>query len=178
MRIISGKLRGKKINPPKNIKARPTTDFAKESLFNILNNIIDFEDKSVLDLFSGTGNISYEFISRGVQDVTAVDSDFTSYKFMSTFVKDAGIDNMKVVKASAFQVLKTLTKSYDIVFADPPYAHKRMLELPELILENNVVTENGLLIIEHDRNTNFSDNKYFDSTRDYGKVHFSFFTLK
>lgn len=174
MRIISGKFKGKKIVAPKSIKARPTTDFAKESLFNILENKVDFGGMDILDLFAGTGNISYEFISRGANSVTSVDMALSSYKFINSFAHDNEM-NIKCVKADVFKFLKRKGISYPLIFADPPYALKNIDQLPDLVFENNWLEDNGLLIIEHGQETNFSEHPRLIDHRVYSRVNFSFF---
>ncbi len=176
MRIISGKFKGKSIKPPKTIKARPTTDFAKESLFNILNNMLDFEGLTVLDCFSGTGNISLEFVSRGAKSVTAVDITLLSYRFISTTIKQWKIDNVKVYRSDIFQFIKKHNLPYDLIFADPPYNLKRINEIPEIIIKSGLLKPSGILIVEHGNETNFTENKYFSELRTYGRVNFSFFS--
>ena len=152
MRIISGRYKGRAINPPKNLRARPTTDFAKENLFNVLTNLVDFEQCDVLDLFSGTGSISYEFASRGARSVTAVE-----------------------INADAFLYLKSCPKQFDIVFSDAPYDLEGSGEIVRLVLDNGLLREGGLLIFEHSRNMDFSDRDAFWQLRSYGSVQFSFF---
>lgn len=174
MRIISGKFKGKKIIAPKSIKARPTTDFAKESLFNILENKVDFGGMDILDLFAGTGNISYEFISRGANSVTSVDMALSSYKFINSFAHDNEM-NIKCVKADVIKFLKRKGISYPLIFADPPYALKNIDQLPDLVFENNWLEDNGLLIIEHGQETDFSEHPRLIDHRVYSRVNFSFF---
>jgi 16S rRNA (guanine(966)-N(2))-methyltransferase RsmD len=174
MRIVSGEYRGRVIHTPKNLPVRPTTDLAKESLFNILNNRIDFEDVQVLDLFSGTGNISYEFISRGSSSVTSVEQNYQCYRFIKETAKKFQMDGLKAVQANAFSFLKH-SLSYDIIFADPPYDFGRYEELTELIITNKLLKENGILIVEHPRDIHLSKFPSYFETRRYGRVHFSFF---
>lgn len=174
MRIISGTFKGKKIIAPKNIKARPTTDFAKESLFNILENKIDIAGMDVLDLFAGTGNISYELISRGANSVTSVDMALSSYKFINSFAHENEM-NIKCVKADVFKYLKRMGNSYPLIFADPPYALRNLEQLPDLIFENGWLEENGLLIIEHGQESDFSQHPRLIDHRVYSRVNFSFF---
>jgi len=174
MRIVSGKYRGRKIHTPKNLPVRPTTDLAKESLFNILNNRIDFEEIKVLDLFSGTGNISYEFISRGCEDVTSVEQNFRCVKFIKDTKSQLQMEGLKPVQANVFSFLKHCSK-YDLIFADPPYDFGRYAELTESILQQEILKEGGFLIIEHPRDIELSGFPGYRETRRYGKVHFSFF---
>ncbi|MFP5470814.1 MAG: 16S rRNA (guanine(966)-N(2))-methyltransferase RsmD [Bacteroidia bacterium] len=175
MRIVSGKYKGKQFFPPKGIKARPTTDFSKEGLFNVLNNKISFSEVSVLDLFAGTGNISFEFISRGCIDITCVDQSFESYRF----IKSMGVElktNINVIKSDVFKFIsKKPLKMFDMIFADPPYAIENIEQIPKLIFENNWLNPDGILIVEHDNKTDLSKLNNFTECRNYGKVHFSFF---
>jgi 16S rRNA (guanine(966)-N(2))-methyltransferase RsmD len=177
MRIVSGTYKGRKIHTPKNLPVRPTTDLAKESLFNILNNRIYFDEIRVLDLFSGTGNISYEFISRGCTDVTSVEQNFRCTKFIKDTKSGLKMEGLKIVQANVFSFLKH-AGSYDLIFADPPYDFGRYEELTESILNNKLLNEGGILIIEHPRDINLSGFKGYAETRRYGKVHFSFFEVK
>ncbi len=174
MRIISGKFKGKKVVAPKSIRARPTTDFAKESLFNILEHKFDFHGDDVLDLFAGTGNISYELISRGADRVTAVDMALSSYKFINSFARENEM-NIKCVKADVFKFLKRGGNSYPLIFADPPYALKNLELIPDLIFENSWLEPHGLLIIEHGQETDFSNHPRRVDHRTYSRVNFSFF---
>lgn len=174
MRIISGKFKGKRIIAPKSIKARPTTDFAKESLFNILEHKFDFQDAEVLDLFSGTGNIGYELISRGAKSVTSVDMALSSYKFINSFAHENSM-NIKCFKADVFKFLKRKGSAFPLVFADPPYALKNIHELPDLIFNNGWLQEGGLLIVEHGQETDFSEHPRLTDHRVYSRVNFSFF---
>lgn len=244
MRIISGKFRGRVINPPKNLRARPTTDFAKENLFNVLANLIDIEDADVLDLFSGTGSVSLEFISRGAASVTSVEINRVHYNFIKSTAATFGIDNLYAVNANVFLYLKSCSKSFDIVFADAPYDLKGADSVIDMVLgcdclnkakkgncnssaiidssavavtsvvpapsvaccdantvaitdmlpelppnDSSAVTENasskskegllrpeGLLIFEHSKEYDFSTHPYFMQMREYGSVHFSFFS--
>ena len=175
MRIVSGKYRGRAINPPKNLRARPTTDFAKENLFNVLGNLVDFEECDVLDLFAGTGSISYEFASRGVHSVTSVEINPVHYNFIKKTAADLGIDNLFAVKANVFLYLKSCAKQFDLIFADPPYALKELPEIPRLILEGDLLNEGGIFVFEHGKNYDFSDHPRFLEHRSYGSVNFSIF---
>ena len=174
MRIISGKLKGRHISPPKNFSARPTTDFAKESLFNVLNNIIDFEQAYILDLFSGTGSISYEFISRGAGFVVAVEVNNKHASFIRDTARDLKL-NINIVQMNAFLYIKKTKQQFDVIFCDPPYQLEGINTIPELVFENNLLKQDGWLIIEHSSKINFNDHEHFFETRNYGSVHFSFF---
>lgn len=175
MRIIGGKYGRRIIKTPNNLPLRPTTDLAKESLFNILSNKIDFNDKMVLDLFSGTGAISYEFISRYSREVTSVEMDAKCHKFIKDTSEKFGMENHKIIRSEVFKFLKSNKKQYDIIFADPPYAMPNFSELADLIFDRNILVKDGLLIIEHPIEINFSKKKYFLEQRKYSKVNFSIF---
>ena len=176
MRIISGKYRGKQINPPKNLKARPTTDFAKEGIFNILANQFDFETLDILDLFAGTGSITYEFASRGVHSVVAVEMATPHSKFIERTCEDLQMDQVSVIKADVFRYLKKPYQSFDIVFADPPYDHPLLQELPEQVLSTEILMDEGWFFLEHPANYIFSAHPRFFQHRKYGGVNFSIFT--
>lgn len=175
MRIISGRFKGRRLTPPANIKARPTTDMAREALFNVLQNELEIHGADVLDLFSGTGAISLEFISRGANSATAIDVEHLSKRFLDEIKKEWKIDNLKTVKADIFKLLKKADRSFDIVFADPPYADPRFPELPDMIFDSGWVKQDGLLILEHGPEHNFQFNPRFQSHRQYSSVNFSFF---
>lgn len=175
MRIISGKYKGRHFDIPKNFKARPTTDFAKENLFNILLNYIDFEELSALDLFSGTGSISLELLSRGCANVTSVEMDsqhFSHLKKTASLLKE---EDWHIVRDDVFKFIKRCTASYDIIFADPPYTLKGLKEIPALIMESNMLKEGGIFIFEHGKDNSFSNHPNFFRHIAYGSVNFSFF---
>lgn len=175
MRIIGGKYKGKKIGPISGLKARPTTDFAKESLFNILNNRIDFETISVLDLFSGTGSIGFEFASRGAEVVHLVEKDQKHILGIRRTIDKIGFTNIKPIHIDVKTYLKTCKFNYDIVFADPPYDIQWLKSLPDLVIASNVLKEDGFFILEHPRYMNFRNHEAFFENRNYGSVNFSFF---
>lgn len=174
MRIIRGKYKGKRITAPKNIKARPTTDFAKEALFNVLENDYDFDGLEVLDLFAGIGSISLEFASRGAKKVDAVDIALQSIKFINKISEDLALP-IRGFKYNAFTYLNKPQAKYDIIFADPPYGMEDLIKIPELVFEKEMLKEFGVLIVEHDKKTDLSSHPNFLRTRNYGKVNFSFF---
>jgi 16S rRNA (guanine966-N2)-methyltransferase len=176
MRVISGIYKSRRFSPPKNFPSRPTTDSAKEGLFNILTNRLDFEDTEVLDLFAGTGNISLEFLSRGAKSVLSIDSHFVSFKFMKKSMHEVGAENWKVIKNDVFKYVPKLDREFDIVFADPPFGLEKIYDIPLLVLESTLLKDDGLLIIEHGRETDFSKKPYFENMRNYGGVNFSFFS--
>lgn len=175
MRIIGGTLKGKTIMPPMGYAARPTTDFAKEALFNILNNQIDFEEVVLLDLFSGTGSISAEFASRGAKDIVSVEMNPANARFISQTVRALGIKNMHVVKHNVFDFLEICTKKFNLIFADPPYALEGFDTIPYKVLDADILEDGGLFILEHSAANNFESHPLFVKERKYGNVHFSFF---
>lgn len=175
MRIIGGKYQRHQIHPPGGFKARPTTDIAKEALFNILENQFIIEEIEVLDLFSGSGNISYEFASRNCQLIWAVENNPLHISFIRKTCEALKMNQVKIFKADVFTFLKHPRHSFDLIFADPPFSHERIDELPGLVFSNQWLKNNGILIIEHDKNTVFSQNGHFFEERRYGHVHFSFF---
>lgn len=175
MRIISGKYRGKNITPPANYQARPTTDFAKEGLFNILMGMIDFEQVSFLDLFSGTGSISFEMASRGCSDIVAVEMNPANANFIKKTVTALGIDGMQVVHHNVFDFLGICTKAFDVVFADPPYALEGLDTLPAKVLGAGFLADDGMFILEHGADYDFVGEPGFLKEKKYGNVHFSFF---
>lgn len=179
MRIISGTHKGKRLIAPKNLPVRPTTDFAKESLFNILNNQYYFEDLRVLDLFAGTGNISFEFASRGAASVIAVDKHFACVKYIDKIAKELEFP-IQTIKSDVFPFLKKHSGKYDIVFADPPYSFtiEQFGQISSSTFNNALLNPAGTLIIEHPKQTNLSELENFDAMRRYGGSCFSFFIKK
>ncbi|WP_242087314.1 RsmD family RNA methyltransferase [Aestuariivivens sediminis] len=177
MRIISGQYKSRKIKAPKALPVRPTTDMAKESLFNIINNYYYFDDISVLDLFAGTGNISYEFASRGTQAITCVDQDFGCIKFITQTAKEFDMP-IETIKSDVFKFLETISIQYDIIFSDPPYGfdEQQFNKIPQLVFHNNLLTNHGLLVIEHSKHTDLSKALNFKYSKSYGGSVFSFFT--
>ena len=178
MRIISGKYRGKSINPPAGYKARPTTDFAKEGLFNVLAGDTDFEEIAFLDLFSGTGSISYEMASRGCSDIVAVEMNPANAGFIKKTAAALGISGMQVVHHNVFDFIGICTKSFDLVFADPPYALEGLDTLPKKVMEAGFLKDGGMFILEHPADYSFSGENGFVKEKKYGNVHFSFFRKK
>lgn len=173
MRIIGGIHKGKTINVKKGLDVRPTTDFAKEALFNILANKIDFENLEVLDLFSGTGNIAFEFASRGA-NVSCVDKNYECTGFISFTARNLNL-NISVLKSDVFKFLKANSQKYDLIFADPPYDLENIPEIHQLIFQNNLLKEGAWLIIEHGPATKLNELPHFIEHRKYGNVNFSFF---
>ncbi len=176
MRIISGEFKGRKLQPPKNLPVRPTTDMAKEALFNILNNQYYFDELKVLDLFSGTGSISYEFASRGCEDITAIDAHYNCVKFIEKTSEAFEMD-INVIKGDCFKFLENSIKTYDIIFADPPYnfSTEQFSSIPNLVFSKGLLNEDGLLIVEHSKHTNLEDIDNFSYSKSYGGNMFSFF---
>lgn len=175
MRIISGKFKGKIINAPKSLPVRPTTDFAKTGLFNILRSRYDFSEINFLDLFCGTGNISFEMISHGVRSVTAIDINAGCVQFVNKTFADLNFKDGKAIKADVFKYLSILNEKFDIIFADPPYDLKESVKLPGLIFQNNLLKEEGIFILEHQSKVDHSSFDNFMEKRVYGNVAFSFF---
>lgn len=175
MRIISGKYKGRTINPPHNLRARPTTDFAKENLFNVLNNLVDFEECDVLDLFAGTGSISYEFASRGARSIISVEINPVHYNFIRQTANQLGLEHFYPVKANVFRYLHTCPKQFDLIFADAPYDLPESETIVSTIFERNLLRPEGLFIFEHSKRLNFSEMPKFWQLRSYGSVQFSFF---
>jgi len=177
MRIIGGTFKSRIFRPGKNFKARPTTDFARENLFNILYNRYDFENKKVLDLFGGTGSISFEFVSRGCPDITCVELDRFHYNFICSVIDTLDVSkSVKAVNADVFRYINRKPGQFNIIFADPPYELKRLSEIPDLIFSANLLYDDGLLILEHGKTNDFSSHPFFSELRTYGSVYFSFFT--
>lgn len=177
MRIVGGARKRRQIIPPRNFRARPTTDFAKENLFNVLQNLYDLDETDVLDLFSGTGSISYEFASRGARRVVSVEMNPLHQRFIAATAKELGFDQIQSIKTNVFVYLKSLAgaESFDIVFADPPYDMDGVETLPELVFGGGFVREDGIFILEHSAEKDFSEYPNFYERRSYGSVQFSFF---
>ncbi len=177
MRIISGFLKGRRINPPARIKARPTTDIAKEALFNILEHSLDLDGLVAYDLFSGTGNITFELISRGVEMVYSVDISPDSGELIRKLAAEFGVaDKVKFVRADVWRLAKNLEVQADLIFADPPFTLKEYAKLHELVFTNQLLKPGGLLVIEHPEKADFKGFSGFEYTKTYGKVNFSFFS--
>jgi len=176
MRIISGEFKGRRINAPKKLPVRPTTDMAKEALFNILNNSFYFEDISVLDLFAGIGSISYEFASRGCKQIIAVDQDFGCIKFINKTADEFDMD-IQTIKSDVYKFLEKTKLKATVIFADPPYSFsdEQYSRIPKLIFQNNLLEENGFLIVEHSKHTKLSHLENFNYSKIYGSNVFSFF---
>lgn len=176
MRIISGQFKGRRITPPKKLPVRPTTDMAKEALFNILNNQYYFDEISVLDLFAGTGSISYEFASRGTGSITAVDEDFGCIKFINKTAEEFEM-SIQTIKSDVFRFLESAKIQATVIFADPPYAFtlEQFSKIPELIFQNKILEDDGILIVEHSKQTDLSKLEHYQYSKIYGGNVFSFF---
>ena len=175
MRIIGGRLKGKSINPPTGYKARPTTDFAREGLFNILNNEYEFEDLKVLDLFGGTGAVAFEFASRGAAIVYSVEMARENASFIKTEAKRLGLDNVVMVRDNVFDFIPICREKFDLIFADPPYALEGLETLPDKIFERDLLHPGCYFILEHSDEYSFTSHPRFKKEKRYGRVHFSFF---
>lgn len=175
MRIITGKYKGRRFDIPRTFKARPTTDFAKENIFNVLQGYIDLEDTSALDLFAGTGSISLELVSRGCKQVVSVEADRDHASFIRQCFTKLGDDNDILIRGDVFRFLKSCHQQFDFIFADPPYALKELPTIPDLILQRDLLKEDGILVFEHGKQYDFSENPNFVEHRSYGSVNFSIF---
>ncbi|HET6559887.1 MAG TPA: RsmD family RNA methyltransferase [Prolixibacteraceae bacterium] len=175
MRIVGGKYKGRIFTPGKSFKARPTTDMAKESLFNILQNSIDFEDIRALDLFAGTGSISYELASHGCTDITTVEINADHIQFIREVLEKLGEKNVRLVKTNVFVFATRIREQFDLIFADPPYDHPKFGEVADLIFKNNLLKPGGTFILEHSGQFDYSFHPAFRELRRYGSVHFSIF---
>ncbi|HYW96789.1 MAG TPA: 16S rRNA (guanine(966)-N(2))-methyltransferase RsmD [Bacteroidales bacterium] len=176
MRIISGKYKGRHIRPPANFRARPTTDFARESLFNIIGNTFDFEDLHIMDLFAGTGSIGLEFASRGAGKVEMVEKNYIHSEFIRRTLKSLDTGNARVIKSDVFRYLNKASGVYDIIFADPPYDLPEFEKVPLRILDHkNLLKQDGWFILEHSKQYTFESLPGFFDHRNYGSVNFSFF---
>ena len=176
MRIITGIYKGRHFDIPRTFKARPTTDFAKENIFNVLNGYIDLEDAIALDLFSGTGSISLELVSRGCQSVISVEADRDHHAFIKQCLKKLGTDRCIALRGDVFRFIKSCHQQFDFIFADPPYALPELPTLPKLILERGLLKPNGIFVFEHGKNNRFEDVPGFIEHRAYGSVNFSIFS--
>ena len=182
MRIITGKYKGRHFDIPRSFKARPTTDFAKENIFNVLVQYVDFDDASALDLFSGTGSISLELLSRGCSQVVSVELDRDHHRFIQDCVKKLTANSQKPtaniipIRGDVFRFLKSCKQQYDLIFADPPYALKELATLPDIIFEKQLLKEDGIFVLEHGKDHDFSEHPHFQEHRQYGSVNFSIFT--
>lgn len=175
MRIVSGKYKGRRLNLPANYKARPTTDFAKENLFNILHNYIDWEGLEVLDLFGGTGSISFELVSRGCSKVYCVEKYPANYAFIEKTKKQLEANELHVFKMDVFRFIENSRDRFDFIFADPPYDLPFLEEVPQRVLDKKLLKDGGVFVMEHSKENDFSALPYFVEKRVYGSVNFSIF---
>ena len=176
MRVITGKYKGRHFDVPRTFKARPTTDFAKENLFNVLNGYLDFDaDPVALDLFAGTGSITLELLSRGCRRVVAVEKDPLHYSFIRAFVDKLHDTAAEPLRADVFRFLERCREQFDFIFADPPYQLRELEQLPDLVLSRDLLLPDGLFVLEHGKTQNFSSHPRFVEHRAYGSVNFSFF---
>ena len=175
MRIITGTYKGRHFDIPRTFKARPTTDFAKENIFNVLQGYIDFEGATALDLFAGTGSISLELVSRGCKQVVSVEADREHANFIRQCFAKLNDDKDLLIRGDVFRFLKSCHQQFDFIFADPPYALKQLPEIPDLILNGNLLAEDGLFVFEHGKDQDFSAHQRFVEHRSYGSVNFSIF---
>lgn len=176
MRIISGSHKSRQIRAPKNLPVRPTTDMAKEALFNILVNNFDLEEVIVLDLFAGTGNITYEFASRGAKGVTSIDTELRCIDFIRTTAKELDFEAVLAFRSDAFKFLQNSQNTYDIIFCDPPYDLEGIEALPQIVSEKKLLKPEGWLVVEHSKRVDLSNLPGFNQQRKYGSVNFSIFT--
>ena len=175
MMVISGIYRHRRFDVPRTFKARPTTDFAKESLFNVLANRIDLEDASALDLFSGTGSISIELVSRGCSHVVSVENDPDHYRFICKVMETVKTDRCLPVKGDVFKYIAGCNTKFDFIFADPPYQLENLADIPDLVFDAGILADDGIFVLEHGKTNNFSNHPHFTDMKVYGSVHFSFF---
>ncbi len=178
MRIITGKYKGRHFDIPRTFKARPTTDFAKENLFNVLRAYVDFEETRALDLFGGTGSITAELLSRGCQEVVCIESDRQHAAFIHNVLQLLKAENARLYATDALRFIERSSDGFDLVFADPPYRLKELPTLPERVLGSNVLRNDGIFVLEHGGNYDFKENPSFIEHRAYGSVNFSFFRKK
>ena len=176
MRIITGKYKGRHFDIPRSFKARPTTDFAKENIFNVLAGYIDFEGATALDLFSGTGSITLELLSRGCSRVVSIEQDRDHHRFICDCLKKLNDKQALPLRADVFRFLKSCHEQYDFIFADPPYALKELPQIPDLVIEKGLLKPDGIFVFEHGKDYDFSQHPYFREHRAYGSVNFSIFT--
>lgn len=175
MRIITGIYKGRHFDIPRSFKARPTTDFAKENIFNVINGYTDLDGATALDLFAGTGSISLELLSRGCSSVVSVEADRDHARFISQCVQKIGAAGYMLIRGDVFRFLKSCHQQFDFIFADPPYALEQLPTIPDLILEHNLLKPDGLLVFEHGKQNDFSEHPHFCDHRSYGSVNFSIF---
>ena len=175
MRIITGLYKGRHFDVPRSFKARPTTDFAKENIFNVVNGYMDLDGTVALDLFAGTGSISLELLSRGCSHGVSVEADRDHAAFIRQCMTKIGTDDCLLIRGDVFRFMKSCKQQFDFIFADPPYALKQLPEIPSLIFQYGLLKEGGLLVFEHGKDNDFSAHEHFVEHRSYGSVNFSLF---
>lgn len=175
MRIITGQFKGRHFDIPRTFKARPTTDFAKENIFNVLNGYIDFDGITALDLFAGTGSISLELVSRGCKEVVSVEKDRDHARFIADCMKKINAENDILIRGDVFRFLKSCHQKFDLIFTDPPYALPELDTLPDLVFEHDLLAADGVFVFEHGKHNDFSAHPRFKEHRSYGSVNFSIF---
>lgn len=175
MRIITGIYKGRHFDIPRSFKARPTTDFAKENIFNVLTQYVDFDGAEALDLFSGTGSISLELVSRGCQTVVSVEMDRDHHRFIQECLKKLNTEACIPIRGDVFRFVKSCRQQFDFIFADPPYALKELPQIPDLILQKGILKEDGIFVFEHGKDHDFSEHPNFIEHRQYGSVNFTLF---
>ena len=175
MRVITGKYKGRHFDIPRSFKARPTTDFAKENIFNVLTQYVDLEEATALDLFSGTGSISLELVSRGCSRVVSVELDRDHHRFIQDCMKKLNDQTCIPIRGDVFRFLKSCKQQFDFIFADPPYALKELATLPDLVFERQLLKEEALFVLEHGKDYDFSNHPHFVEHRQYGSVNFTLF---
>ena len=177
MRIITGKYKGRHFDIPRTFKARPTTDFAKENIFNVLRQYVDFDDATALDLFSGTGSITLELLSRGCRQVVSIEKDRDHHRFIQQCLQKLAVDDGSVqcIRGDVFRFVPSCRQTFDIIFADPPYALPELPRLPDLIFEHQLLNADGLFVFEHGKDHDFATHPHFVEHREYGSVNFSLF---
>ena len=175
MRIITGIYKGRHFDIPRSFKARPTTDFAKENIFNVLTQYVDFDGVEALDLFSGTGSISLELVSRGCQTVVSVEMDRDHHRFIQECLKKLNTKACIPIRGDVFRFVKSCRQQYDFIFADPPYALKELPQIPDLVLQKGILKEDGIFVFEHGKDHDFSEHPNFIEHRQYGSVNFTLF---
>ena len=175
MRIITGIYKGRHSDIPRSFKARPTTDFAKENIFNVLTQYVDFDGVEALDLFSGTGSISLELVSRGCQTVVSVEMDRDHHRFIQECLKKLNTKACIPIRGDVFRFVKSCRQQFDFIFADPPYALKELPQIPDLVLQKGILKEDGIFVFEHGKDHDFSEHPNFIEHRQYGSVNFTLF---
>lgn len=176
MRVITGIYKGRHFDIPRDFKARPTTDFAKENLFNVLRGYVDFDGSQALDLFAGTGSITAELLSRGCGSVTSVEADRDHYAFIAAVLRKIGAENCRLLRGDALRFIRTSKRQYDIIFADPPYQLPELPKIPQMVMEADMLRPGGVFVLEHGKTQDFSSHPWFFDHRAYGSVNFSFFS--